>query len=263
MAALEAPRLRRAGASVYRTRVLAELRTVGLCSEAERKSTHGSYAAAYNATTLPLSLCSIENCDETSCPMMSKALGMFAGSRFCEVCRERVQECESEDSFTRHRVAGDRTSFSPLRTPHVRRHGAVSSKFVWFLVLGSSADMGASAFAHVRRIATALPWLLSAGYDALNTEWINASLHLVGTKPNNTTVYVEVVLDDPSNQPEYDQDGIHVLTAPSPLSGHDLAMAHAQQIVAFVATRIPNPTFGDTLRAIAQIPLRVPRARSF
>jgi hypothetical protein len=256
------PRVRKAGASVYRTRVLAELRTVGLCSEAERRSAHGSYAAAYNATTLPLSLCSIENCDETSCPMMSKAMRMFAGSRFCELCRERVQECESEDSFTRHRVAGDRTSFSPLRTPHFRRHGAVPSKFAWFLVLGSSTDAGASAFAHVRRIATALPWLLSAEYDALNTEWINASLHLVGTKPNITTVYVEVVLDDPSNRPEYGQDGIHVLAAPSPLTGHDLAMAHAQQIVAFVATRIRNPTFADNVRAAAPFRVTVPRAQS-
>jgi hypothetical protein len=66
------------------------------------------------------------------------------------------------------------------------------------------------------------------------------------------------VLDDPSNRPEYGQDGIHVLAAPSPVTGHDLAMAHAQQIVAFVATRIPNPTFADNVRAAAPFRVTVP-----
>jgi hypothetical protein len=167
---------RRATSTLYRARVLAELRAVGRESLAEHRAavtaaalTFGSDATAPSSSAAaddakPSSLFTpIEECDFAfKCPIIFSALrplqpelgihGEPAEVRFCDVCTKKVYEVRSQEELEHHRSLGNCVSFTRGSTASwARLEGRTR-----YVIYGDAADGGQAAIRLLRQITAAL-----------------------------------------------------------------------------------------------------------
>jgi hypothetical protein len=220
---------RRTTSTLYRARVLAELRASGRESLEDYRTASTSATLARNSTAStgsmptveakPSSLFTpIEECEFAfKCPMIFSALrplqrelgisGAPAEVRFCDVCTKKVYEVRSQAELEHHRSLGNCVSFKRENTaPKVSVQGHTQ-----YVIYGDAADGGQAANRLLRQISTALEVMIAAGWprqrssvDQLGqfkVNWMDGVLGLESRYTQGASASIHVVLDTPSNRP--------------------------------------------------------------
>jgi hypothetical protein len=223
---------RRTTSTLYRARVLAELRASGRESLEDYRAASTAATLACNvAAAAPTASMSaveakppslftpIEECEFAfKCPLMFSALrplqrelgisGAPAEVRFCDVCTKKVYEVRSQAELEHHRSLGNCVSFMSENTaPNVSVEGHTR-----YVIYGDAADGGQAANRLLRQIATALEVMIAAGdvqrqhsssanqVGQPKVNWMDGVVELECRYGQGASASIHVVLDTPPNR---------------------------------------------------------------
>jgi hypothetical protein len=201
---------RRATSTLYRARVLSELRAVGCDSVEDYRVARGAAAVQTSTAFADTVFTPIEECEFAfKCPLMFSALrplqrelgisGAPAEVRFCDVCTKKVYEVRSQAELEHHRSLRHCVSFT---RENMSALASVESLTRYF-ILGDAADGGRAAVQLLRQIAHWLPLIyqtVGKPDDEFAVRWVDGAVEvLLQHEYEQACATIQVMLDAPAN----------------------------------------------------------------